>query len=223
MEIVCLKCNSPYSTTYKGRYPVCSACRKYFVDNTIWEYNYKESAKGGVGFATDITKKMGATAEMKFVDICKKQNNYRIRGSTKYEETKLHYDFVVEIRVKDIIDYFRIEVKSIKSRKRGELADPNITFVKYKNVNGGPGWLYGESDYIAFEQIDHFLVVLRKDLVKYSEEKKEKIRTIKKSGIVNTLYSRNNRSDLIGCFSTDDIKKNNRYFTLSDIGRSKKK
>ena len=158
MEFECNKCKSICNNKYRGKSPVCSACRKYFVDNCVWNFNYRESAKGGDKFATKITRKMGASAEFRFVNICKNNNNYRIRGSTKYEETKLHYDFVVEIKRNNIKEYYRIEVKSIKSRKRGDLADPQITYIEYENIYGGPGWLYGDSDYIAFEQLDHFVI-----------------------------------------------------------------
>ena len=36
--------------------------------------------------------------------------------------------------------------------------------------------------------------------------KRNKIKTVKDSGIINTLYSRKNRKDLIGCFSLNEIK-----------------
>lgn len=216
MERDCQKCKSTYKTSYQGRRPVCSACRKYFVQNSIWNINYNTIAMGGSTYATNITKSMGANAEIKFASICRKLNNYRIRGSTKYEEIKLHYDFVIEITKKEKIEYNRIEVKAMKSRNRGKSVDPTITYLEYKNVIGGPGWIYGSSDYIAFEQPSHFLVVYREDLVTFAEKAEKTMKLSKKSGIINTLYSRRNRKDLIGCFLTTDIIKNNRHFLLSN-------
>lgn len=214
MERKCLKCKSNYNSSYNGKHPVCSSCRKYFVNNITWDINYNTLAMGGSNFATCITKNMGANAEIKFADICKNVDNYRIRGSTKYEEMILHYDFVIEITKNNKIEYNRIEVKSMKSRNRGKPVDPTITYLEYKNVNGGPGWIYGSSDYIAFEQPNNFLVVYREDLVIFAEKLKNTMKLNNISGIINTLYSRKNRDDLIGCFLTKDIIKNNRYFIL---------
>ena len=63
MERDCQKCKSTYKTSYQGRRPVCSACRKYFVQNSIWNINYNTIAMGGSTYATNITKSMGANAE----------------------------------------------------------------------------------------------------------------------------------------------------------------
>jgi len=178
---------------------------------------------GGSTYATNVTKTMGANAEIKFASICKKLDNYRIRGSTKYEEIKLHYDFVIEITKKEKVEYNRIEVKAMKSCNRGKPVDPTITYLEYKNVKGGPGWIYGSSDYVAFEQPNHFLVVYREDLVTFAENLKKTLRLSKKSGIINTLYSRKNRDDLIGCFLTTDIISNNRYFILPNKNKIEKK
>jgi len=211
----CSKCNINYLSSYQGSLPVCAPCRKYFIKDFVFEINYEQLAKGGNKLATLETKKMGANAEITFSETCKNNYRYKIRRSTKYEETRLHYDFVIEVFDKKEIKYFKIEVKSMKTRKRGKPVDPNIIYLEYKNVIGGPGWLYGKSDYIAFEQPNSFLMVLTSDLVKFANNKKDNLKISTKSGIINTLYSRRNRSDLIGCFSLEDILCNNNYFILN--------
>ena len=158
---------------------------------------------------------MGSDAEIKFAQLCKNNYSYKLRRSTKFEEIKLHYDYVVEFRNKNKLTYNRIEVKSMKSRSRGKPVDPNVIYLEYKNVSGGPGWIYGSSDFIAFEQPKCFILVLTKDLVNFAEDRIKEIRLVKKSGIFNTLYSRKNRNDLVGCFKLEDIIRNNFNFKLN--------
>ena len=61
----------------------------------------------------------------------------------------------------------------------------------------GSGWLYGDSDYIAFEQKKTFLLVPTKYLKNKVELNLDKYKLAKESGIIDTLYSRHNRDDLI--------------------------
>ena len=186
----CIKCNVDYKSSYKGSKPVCSPCRKFFIKNAIYNIDYEQTAKGGSNLATKHTKKMGANAEIKFADVVQNKYSLKIRRSTKHEEIKLHYDYVIE---KETSKYLRIEVKAMKSRKRGKPVDPNIIYLEFKNVIGGPGWLYGKSDYIAFEQPKSFILVSRSDLVKFADRMYPRMKMSNRSGVEGTLYSRKNR------------------------------
>jgi len=208
----CIKCNINYKSSYQGAKPVCSPCRKYFIQNAIYNINYNQVAKGGSNLATKHTKKMGSDAEIKFAEVIKNKYLYKLRRSTKHEEIKLHYDYVIE---KNNSDYLRIEVKAMKSRRRGKPVDPTIIYLEYKNIIGGPGWLYGKSDYIAFEQPNSFILVFRNDLVEFGNKMLPKMKLVNKSGIEGTLYSRRNREDLVGCFDLSDIITNNKHFILN--------
>lgn len=210
----CNKCFMEYKSSYKGNKPVCQPCRKFFVKNENFTIDLNEVAKGGNGLATAKTKKMGSDAEIKFAQLCKNKYLYKLRRSTKFEEIKLHYDYVVEIKNRNKLTYSRIEVKSMKSKSRGKPVDPNVIYLEYKNVAGGPGWIYGASDYIAFEQPKCFILVSTKDLLNFAENKINEMKLVKKSGIYNTLYSRKNRNDLVGCFMLNDILRNNFNFIL---------
>ncbi len=212
----CLKCHSEYQTSYQGKKPVCAACRKYFDKGEEIKLEYKIKHLGGNQYATDKTNDMGELAERKFFAFCSKYPYMKLRNATKYEEIFYHYDYVMQVRKKNKHEYFRIEVKSMKSKKRGQKQDPNIIFLEYKNIDGGMGWLYGNADYIAFEQYKFFILFPRLDLLKFAEMKRKKIKTAKDSGIINTLYSRKNRKDLIGCFSLSEIKeKCNKFYILN--------
>lgn len=202
----CLKCRSEYQTSYQGNKPVCAACRKYFDNEVEKKIEKKIKHFGGQQYATNKTNEMGELAEKKFSIFCSKYNYMKLRNATKYEEIVYHYDYVLQINLKNEYEYYRIEVKSMKSKKRGQKQDPNIIFLEYNNIDGGIGWLYGNADYIAFEQNKFFILFPRIDLLKFAECKRKKIKTVKDSGIINTLYSRRNRKDLIGCFSLNEIK-----------------
>lgn len=201
----CNKCNSDYKTTYQGKNPVCSPCRKYFLENYKITNIDKELAAGGSEYATEYTKAIGKYAEENFFNKCVKYKNIRIRCATKYEEIFYHYDYVIEVINNNIPSYFRVEVKAMKSKKRGQKQDPSIIFLEYKNISGGDGWIYGEADYIAFEQQLYFLLIPREKLQEFADIKKINMKKSEKSGEINTLYSRKNRSDLVGCFSLNDI------------------
>lgn len=205
-SLQCLKCRSKYRTSYQGKKPVCAACRKHFENGVESTVENKIKNLGSNSFATKKTNEMGKLAEKKFFIFCSKYPFMKLRNATKYEELIYHYDYVLQIILNNEFKYFRIEVKSMKSRKRGEKQDPNIIFLEYKNIDGGLGWLYGSSDYIAFEQDKFFILFPRVDLVKFAEIKRKTIKIVKNSGIVNTLYSRKNRKDLVGCFSLNEIK-----------------
>lgn len=213
---ICMKCRSEYKTSYQGNKPVCAACRKYFENGLESTIENKIRYLGGSTYATDKTNEMGEIAEKNFFVICSKYPYIKLRNATKYEEIVYHYDYVLQIKLEDKFNYYRIEVKSMKSKKRGKKQDPNIIFLEYKNIVGGIGWLYGNADYIAFEQNEFFILFPRKDLLNFAETKLNKIRKVKDSGIINTLYSRKNRKDLIGCFSLAEIKeKCNKFYILN--------
>lgn len=202
----CRKCRSDYKSKYQGNKPVCPACRNYFENDEECKLEDKLKYLGGSSYSTEYTDRMGKNAECKFFTLCSKYQNIRIRNATKFEEIIYHYDYVIQIKENNKPKYHRIEVKSMKSKKRGQKQDPNVIYLEYKNITGGVGWLYGKADYIAFEQKSFFILFPRLDLLKFAEYKINRIKLSNRSGITNTLYSRKNRKDLVGCFSLNEIK-----------------
>lgn len=155
---------------------------------------------GGGEYATQATSLMGTQAEQSFIKFCS-YKNLKMRKATKYENMVLHYDFVVQKQNK----CHRIEVKAIKSRRRGLPPDPRVIFVELKDIHGNLGWLYGKADYIAFQQVDGFLIVPRLDLLKLTEALKPNMRVSLQSGVHHTLYSRPQRHDLLMVLDVDDV------------------
>jgi hypothetical protein len=75
-----------------------------------------------------------------------------IRDATHYEDCTLHFDFELDNNSKK----FKIEVKSTKKENRKDKeVNYKIIWLEYRAVKGldgntkRPGWLFGESDYIA--------------------------------------------------------------------------
>lgn len=168
----------------------CKSCFLCFIkkqDSII-----PNEVKGGGTFMDERSKLMGESAEEKFFNLCKSKG-YSIRNATKFENMKKHYDFIVNINN----EFLKVEVKAIKSRQRGEKPDPSVIYLELFNIDGGPGWIYGNADYIAFQTSGGFAMYLRTDLIKLVDYWKDRVPFVSKSGIDFTLYGRNNRKDLV--------------------------
>lgn len=55
----------------------------------------------------------------------------------------------------------KFDVKKLKNKKQSQ----SWLWVEFKNSNGEPGWVHGDSDFIAFERVYDFAIVNRKELV----------------------------------------------------------
>lgn len=154
------------------------------------------TVRGGGQFATAVTTSMGTNAERRFFDICRGRG-YKIRLATSYENCVKHFDFEVQS--------YKVEVKAMKAPRRGMSPDPNMIYVELKNVSGGDGWLYGDADFLAFEQPHGFLMVRRHELVQLAERMRPKCRVSRVSGVYHTLYSRANRDDLVMVLHKKDL------------------
>lgn len=198
-ERSCVSCKvlPPKSYHVRGKY-VCKPCKYTFKDP---EELHVQKVNGGGMYSSAATSAMGTQAEQCFVKFCSLHKNLKIRKATKYENMVLHYDFVVQKREKS----YRVEVKAIKSRRRGLPPDPRVIFVELKDIHGNAGWLYGKADLIAFQQIDKFLIVPRDLLVTRVEELKSSFRMSLHSGVHHTIYSRPQRQDLLAVLDTEDI------------------
>lgn len=199
METTCKCCGITPPKTYKVKKEyICKPCIQYFVHNQPVSL---ANVEGGGEHASAKTTAMGTQAEHAFARSCCIQH-MRFRPATKYENIVQHFDFVVEME-KDI--FVKVEVKSVKSRRRGLPPDPRVIFVELKDIHGNAGWLYGKADLIAFQQLDGFVFVPRDRLVKFVEELRPQCRISLQSGVYHTLYSRSSRQDLIIVLDIEDI------------------
>jgi len=168
----------------------CKSCTRFFIHKEKL-INVKQ-VEGGGKYIDNISKNMGNNAESRFVKICN-EKELAIRPSNSIENRINHYDFIFNYNHQ----YFKIEVKSMKSRKRGLNPDPSILYLELNNIEGGFGWIYGDSDYIAFEQEKGFVLFNTKQLQKVVSIFFPKLPYVIESGKDFTLYGRKNRKDLV--------------------------
>ena len=118
-----------------------------------------------------------------------------VKFSSETEDITEHWDLSTNLK---------IDVKGLKKRNRSDdSVDERIHWVEIKNVNGNVGWLYGDADYFAFELHNYWIIVDKidlQDLVK-SQVKKE----YAKIPMLNKLYSREGRKDVMTLISTFDL------------------
>ena len=80
-------------------------------------------------------------------------------------------------------------------------------WIEFKNVQGKDGWIYGISDFIAFEEKNFFLLCYRKELCDWCLEKVDldvSSPTAEEAEYIG--FSRKGKQDLISKVLVDDIK-----------------
>lgn len=154
----------------------------------------------------DEQVKQGREAEEKFIKLFP-----LVRKATKEEDIIQHWDVMVELdeTVKNVV---KVDVKGLKNDDRFDLyPNENIHWVEIQNVDGKTGWLYGESDLIAFETEDYFILVGTKKLRRFLERKmgytKQTIKDIKPKHVKDpyVFFQRKGRKDIIVKVKTVDL------------------
>jgi hypothetical protein len=104
-----------------------------------------------------------------------------------------------------------IDVKARKKIKRKDTAtNDSFIWVEFTSVNGSKGWLYGKSEFIAFETEDNFLVVRRSALASLCERLCN-TKELNQHGSKPPLYvgyQRYGRKDLVSLIKLEDILEN---------------
>ena len=154
----------------------------------------------------DILELARHPSEKKFAKICIRKN-YKITHSTEDQDMHEHWDWKTTNPSTNKVSL--IDVKGARKRcRKDENVDFSITWLEIKNVNGEKGSLLGLADYIAFEQVGHFLIVRRENLRGWLKKK------IINKKIVNNpedalyrYYKRSDRKDIITLVNIEDIVK----------------
>lgn len=144
--------------------------------------------------------KKGDAAEALFCEIVKKINNeIIIITANTYQNRKEHWDIKLIFDKKET----RIDVKAIKNCQQ---ENDSYTIIEILDICAFEGWLHGMADYIAFQSGNSFVVVNRKELVKYHLENTKNEKVIFLKNAINKLYTRNSK-DLISVVHFNDLKK----------------
>ncbi len=166
---------------------------------------------GGGKYATVRTTMHGTLAEQRFVDICCGRG-LRVVKASKRENRIDHLDFHVHLLNGR---WVTVDVKAIKSRRRGQPPDPSVIYVELRGVTGEAGWIYGKADYIAFEQVNGFFMVPRQRLLERTEELLPSCERSVVSGVAMTIYGRRERKDEIMVLNAEHIQGISGSFFLS--------
>jgi len=102
-----------------------------------------------------------------------------------------------------------IDVKAKKRLNRGDGKEQDeFIWLEFKNVQGKAGWLCGNTDVIAFERDNDFVLVKRKDLLELALKICDIKHIVNKSTqALYKGYRRKGRRDLISLIKMSDILK----------------
>lgn len=148
----------------------------------------------------------GVKKELEFAQLLVQLYGGKIYKSTINDDIHKHVDLWWEYNGK-IVGF---DVKALKKQSRNDNSyDSNIHWIELKNVNGKPGWIFGESDYIVFEGINMWIVVKRKVLLAFLRQTVnfDIIHNSSSNLALYELYRRNGRKDLICKVSITDLLK----------------
>lgn len=142
---------------------------------------------------------IGKENENIFAECCKK-NGILVRKASKNDDVRKHIDFFLEKNGKEIA----IDFKGAKKKNRYDKnVNYDLVWVELQNVCGEKGWLYGEADFIVFEQKNEYVFIPRVKLIQFTEKHVNK--TIKKEKEKHCYYRRKDRQDIIYWTTFQDI------------------
>lgn len=149
--------------------------------------------------------KMGASAEDLFQELCK-EGGIPLKRASELED-KRGVDFWIKMGLED---WEGIDIKSSKRKSRNDEVCNDTIWIEILNVNGNKGWLEKEkTKYIAFQEIDGFVVVEREKLKEkvYSLLKEYKAKQVSYARDAKyNFYTRKGRNDLLTVIDLSDLK-----------------
>jgi hypothetical protein len=147
---------------------------------------------------------VGDTGENNFVKACLKRGWVKPSPSDEKQNRYEHWDFKLS-------NGSKVDVKGCKRLNRhDEESRSDIIYIEFVGIVGYKGWVYGESDIIAFETESEFILISTKRLQKISRKliSREFTRTPK----LYKSYSRSSRPlERVGLLHIDDILKEDNY------------
>ncbi len=147
---------------------------------------------------------VGDTGENNFVKACLKQGWDKPKPSGEKQNKYEHWDF-------QLSNGSKVDVKGCKRLNRHDNESrSDIIYIEFVGIAGYKGWVYGESDIIAFETESKFVLISTKRLQKISRKliSREFTRTPK----LYKSYCRSSRPlERVGLLHIDDILKEDHY------------
>lgn len=145
-------------------------------------------------------------AELRFRDVCLSRG-FSVLKSDDLSDMHEHWDFKVNNSL--------VDVKGLKRVSRNDKSySTHLTWVEFVNVRGNKGWLQCCADYIAFEQINYFLIVSRQDLLDYCNKYVVDEFVTSSKEAYYKKYSRKNRQDIISLINLVKLKEHVKTWKL---------
>jgi len=150
----------------------------------------------------DQSRVSGVTAETKFKELAVNLG-FTVTNATREENMFDHIDFYV----KKGSFYTSLDVKAEKKISRKDYdVQSNFLWIELTNVNGDFGWVYGKSEYIAFETGEGFMLVKTELLREYIETKcNYDVYVDYPEQALYKLYNRRGRQDVVTLISVHDL------------------
>lgn len=138
----------------------------------------------------------GRVAEVRFVRAARNKGLF-VKKSSHTEDMHKHIDYWVALKSGK---KWGVDVKGNNL--------PDEIWCEFKNVNGDDGWMYGGSNYIAFDMPEEggFVIVSREELAFFCEKYVSDEMVSDKSMAYLRKYQRKNRKDIITKIRLSDIK-----------------
>ena len=139
----------------------------------------------------------GQRIEKEFAPLLRQRDpNYR---KANREEQFRHIDY--------FSDFGTIDVKAKKKINRADASEQDeLVWVEFKNVQGRDGWLRGQTDIIAFERNNDFILIKRNYLLGMCQVKCDLSKKVTSSrDALYKGYQREGRKDLISIVKMSDI------------------
>lgn len=150
---------------------------------------------------------IGDDGENSFIQACIKNGWGKPTPSSEDENKYQHWDFKLSNGTK-------VDVKGCKRLNRyDEKSRSDIVYIEFVGISGYGGWIYGESDIIAFENEKQFILITTKKLREIS--KKLISREFSRNPKLYKSYRRYSRPlERVGLLHIDDVLKE-KHFILS--------
>lgn len=142
------------------------------------------------------TENKGKQVELEFQELAFAKLNVPIVKSSDHDDMTKHVDFWIGGQGYD--------VKARRSIRRHEPAQDEYVYIELSNTRGNAGWLFGEADFIAFEQEYFWIISPRKLLVEVIRKKLHHGSKVAAPAPYK-IYTRKNRYDRITLIPTKDI------------------
>jgi len=143
----------------------------------------------------NYTMQYGGVTEKRFTRTAE-MIGCKVEKTPKHIDRKSHIDFVLKYKDRKR----NVDVKGSNL--------PDEIWCEFKNVQGNPGWMYGEADIIAFEMPEEggFSIVNREELVNWCEKNVEDVIVTDKKDAYLKKYTRRGNDDVISKIHLNHLK-----------------